>query len=316
MIALEPVKTLRTINDLAKSIVAESGQFNLGVVQGEDAQMIEGLELARVEGLINPILFGNKKKIESILKKLNIEKRVYTIVHTESQPSSVLQAAELVVKGEIDILSPGNIALPEFFRLLFDKNCTFRRRGDFISIIGVMEHTSFEGLLLISDVGLVPDPTVDEGIRIINNATHIAKLLGINPIRVGLLAFEDEMTPNSPTTVAESIISQFFQREHDPSIIVKGPIRLDQAMQPDALPLMPTGDIEPGRADILIANNIHSGNSMYKAMMTLCDAASAPIAYGGRCPFALVTRSESPQNILNSISLCILVAADETDKGN
>ncbi|MDP8205329.1 MAG: phosphate acyltransferase [Candidatus Electryonea clarkiae] len=279
----------------------------LAVVKPDDPQIIHGVNLAYEHGLIEPVLIGDKKTILSTLSKLSLKEKDFNIIHTPSEKEAIILASDYVVNGKTDVLIPGRFDVPKFFKILFSDECNFRRRGDFLSSVGVMEHKHYSGLLLLSDIGLIPNPTVDQGIRIINNVVEVAHILGKKTVRVGILAFEDAPIPQSPTSIAESVIMEFFTEEKDPSVIVEGPMRLDMALKPDAIPCIPTEGIEQGVADVLIANNIHAGNSMYKAMITLCNASSASVVIGGRCPIALPSGSESPENILNSIALSVLI---------
>ncbi|HEB84225.1 MAG TPA: hypothetical protein ENI92_04400, partial [Bacteroidetes bacterium] len=260
-----PVTGLEQLRALAFEKVRAKSPPRLALAPAHDLQVLKGVCLACREGLIDQVLIGPAEEIRKNQAALGLESCSCNIVDIPDAREAVLHAARMAVSGEVSILIPGNITdicnVPDTFRVLLGAESGFRRPGDFLSLVGVIEHESYEGLLLVSDVGLVPDPTVEQGIRIIKNAVQVARLLGKKTVRVAILAYEDKPTPTSPTTIAESIIAEFFAREDDPTVIVEGPMRLDGALEEEAIPKKPRGGVEPGRADILIANNIHVGNS-------------------------------------------------------
>jgi len=303
----EHVTSLSQIHQLAIEAVNASCRLNLIVAPAPDRNTMEGIKLAIDAGLVRVTIVGDEAAIRDMMKAIGCSKKHVKVINKESDSDSVVHATIIGQKSEDVLLLPGQISVPDYFHHLFSPKSTFRQRSDFMSLVGVMERPGEEGLILLSDVGLVPDPTVEQGISILKNAVTLARILGKKTIRVGLLAFEDDPSPNSPTTVAESMISRYFNEKGDATVCVEGPIRLDRALGPKAIPCMPIPTMEQGPADILIANNIHVGNSMYKAMVTLCKMSSAPVVMGGCVPIALPSSSESATNITNSIALAVLV---------
>lgn len=306
-LARQPLRSLREIRRRASETARAAGRQHLVVAPAPDVHTARGVHLAAEAGLVNVTVIGRSDAIERGMEAAGFAATQYRAAGVESDRDAVLRAARFAEETDDVLILPGAISVPDFFRALFARVSGFRRREEFLSLIGVMQRTDPPGLFLVSDVGLVPDPTVEQGIAIIENAVLLARILGRETVRVGLLAFEDDPTVQSPTTIAESLISKYFLEKGDPSVCVEGPIRLDRALRAKAIPCLPIERIEQGPADVLIANNIHVGNSTYKAMVTLCGMESAPVVIGGRAPIALPSSSESAENILNSLALSVIV---------
>jgi phosphate butyryltransferase len=301
------IRDIEGILSAADDSVRQNGLAQLIVAPDPSTRVAEGACLAAERGLVQVTFVGDRNTISAELKSIGFPRDRFKIVTVSDEHKAILRAVNLGLKNKNSIFLPGGNSVPKFFQHLFSRDSSFLRRGDFLSLCGVMEHPVSGGLFLVSDVGLVPDPTVEQGISIIKNAVSLARVVGKETVRVALLAFEGEATPSSPTTMAERIIERYLNQKGDPTVIVDGPIRLEKAMSDKAIPRDPTSAMAQGPADIMIASNIHVGNSMYKAMMTLCKMKSAPIVIGGQVPIALPSSSEPADNILNSIALSVLV---------
>jgi phosphate acetyltransferase/phosphate butyryltransferase len=66
-----------------------------------------------------------------------------------------------------------------------------------------------------------------------------------------------------------------------------------------------------GRADILVAPNLESGNMIAKQLIHLAEAEAAGVALGARVPIMLTSRSDSAAARLASAALARLLAAAE-----
>ncbi len=303
----KPITHLSEMCKLVFGLVDPSNPMHLLVAPAPDSHIMEGIKLAVDSNLVKVTFVGDQDKINEIVAESGMESMFFDVVAALDDARAIYKAAELAKGLDRVIFLPGFIPTADYFHHLFGRESTFLRRSDFLSLIGVMDTPGSEHLFLVSDVGLVPDPTVDQGVSIIKNAVDLARILGKETVRVGLLAFEENPTPQSPTTIAESIIAEYFKEKGDPTVCVEGPIRLDMARSDNAMPCIPSPHMEQGPADVLITNNIHVGNSMYKAMVTLCKIHSAPVVMGGAYPIALPSSSESAENYLNSIALCALI---------
>jgi phosphotransacetylase len=90
---------------------------------------------------------------------------------------------------------------------------------------------------------------------------------------------------------------------------VEGPLAMDNAVFEEAARIKGITSPVAGRADILIAPDLESGNILAKSLDYLAGAEAAGIALGARIPIALTSRADNPRERRASAALAVLVAA-------
>jgi phosphate butyryltransferase len=84
---------------------------------------------------------------------------------------------------------------------------------------------------------------------------------------------------------------------------VEGPMALDGAVSPEAARIKGmTGEV-PGRADILVAPDVVSGNSIAKSMQYFARAVMGGVIVGAAAPVVVISRADTAQVKLNSIAM-------------
>ena len=107
----------------------------------------------------------------------------------------------------------------------------------------------------------------------------------------------------------EAVIAKMCERGQFPKgIQVDGPLSLDLAINPESVKKKKLESKVAGMADILVVNNLGIGNLLFKSLITLCGGNSASVIVGLPFPVILTSRSESPENMLYSLALAILMA--------
>jgi len=122
------------------------------------------------------------------------------------------------------------------------------------------------------------------------------------------------MAMTQPSLEARSLTE--WAREGVPDADVFGPLALDLAVSPEAARRKGIRNGVAGRADVLIASNIEVGNVIYKALRHFAGAGGAGIVVGAACPVVLTSRSDPPDEKLNSLALADLYAAHIRQAGD
>jgi phosphate acetyltransferase/phosphate butyryltransferase len=86
-------------------------------------------------------------------------------------------------------------------------------------------------------------------------------------------------------------------------------LAFDNAISPEAVAAKGIVSEVAGRADILVAPNLESGNMIAKQLIHLANAEAAGVALGARVPIMLTSRSDSAAARLASAALARLLAA-------
>ena len=157
-----PRKLLADLNEIvqeAEYLCLQTEKPHLYIAGEITGRLMRGIQLALQKNLVRPVFYGDETSIVECLHSLDCNPSMFDIHHVSSPKEAVIAAGDAVSRDLKSIILPGNYNAPPFFRYLFDNKCRFRRRGDFLSLVGVIQHPKLKKLLLISDVGLVPDPT-------------------------------------------------------------------------------------------------------------------------------------------------------------
>ena len=304
--------SLDEVYAVAEELAHENGPYRVAVAGGSDLIILDGLNLGRERGLVEPILVGHQKYIHESLDKLGFQRRDWMIYSEKESHNMAQKAAQLVTSGMADILMRGKLLAREFFQALLDPKLKLRGYGAFWSNIVVFELENKDNLLFLSDPALVTHSDIQGRLKIIENVTELAAFLGNKEPKVALLAAVESVTPGMPVSLEEAAISKMSERGQFPSgIEVDGPLSLDLAVNPESVKKKGLKSPFAGKADILVVNNIHIGNVLFKSLVTLCGAKSASTIVGPDFPIVLTSRIEKPENILYSLALSIMMVGQK-----
>jgi len=304
----EPIRKLDQIYQAASGLARENGPYRIALAVGQDLLCLSGLALGRERGLIEPILVGHQRLITEALEKLNLRHQDWMIYAEKDHHLAAQKAAKLVTSGMADILMRGRLLARDFFRALLAPEMELRKPDDFWSNIIAFEVDELDRLIFLTDCALVAHSDLPQRLRLIQNAIEFAALLGIKEPKIALLAAVESVTPGMPVSLEEAAIAKMSERgQFQKGVLIDGPLSLDLSISEESVKKKGIDSSVAGKADILVVNNIHIGNTLFKSLVTLCGAKSASTVMGPSFPVIITSRSESPENILYSLSLAIMM---------
>ncbi len=158
------------------------------------------------------------------------------------------------------------------------------------------------GVLLMGDCGVIPDPTVEELADIAISTAQLARqLLGVRP-RVALLSFSTKGSATHPSigkVQAATALAQKNAREQNVEADFDGELQVDAAIVPEiAARKLPDSQVA-GKANVLIFPDLNSGNIASKLVRHIARAnAYGQILLGMDRPAADVSRGSNAHDIL------------------
>jgi phosphate butyryltransferase len=303
--------TIRDFNEVRERAVAEAnehGPLKLVLACAEDALSLQAVSETTKLGLTTPVLLGDQSAIEIAAEKARVDLSPFDIIHDDRPQRCVAEAANMTAQGEAVLLMKGRIGAVDFLRTALHSGTGLKSGRRLWTHIGIFWPQWLSRFLLVTDGGVVIDPSIDKIPGIIANAVSVAQRLGIEKPRVGLMAAVETVYPNMPVAMGGAIISKMAERGQIKDALVDGPLSLDVALSPEAAKEKKVGGEVAGRADILVANKIEVGNTLCKSIFIFGHAESAGLIIGPRQPIVLTSRSESPDAKINSIALAVLLA--------
>jgi len=292
------IKNFTQLVDQVKS----SKNRKISVAVAQDTDVLEALQKAKKANLADAILVGNHKKISQIAHQNSINIEKFDVVDVKEEKKAVDVAIDLIRTGKADILMKGLCSTATLMKAVLDNDKGLRKPG-LLSHLGIFEIQSYSKLILMSDAGLNISPTLDEKLKIIENAVIVAKKLGILKPKVAMITAVEKINPEKmPATADAAIIAKMFERGQYTGAIVDGPLALDNAFSKKSCEIKGINSEVGGVTDIAIVPNIEAGNVFYKLMSYLAGAKTAGIILGAQVPIVLASRSDSDETKFLSIA--------------
>jgi phosphate butyryltransferase len=266
-------------------------------------------------GIIEPILVGDRRRIEEAAKATGFSLSRYAIVEASSGHDAAAKSVALVHAGRADTLMKGHLHTDELLHEVFKKEGGLRR-GRRLSHVFVMDVPGLEHLLLISDAAITIAPTLEEKVDITQNAIDLAIALGMARPRVGVLSAVETVTSKIPSTIDAAVLSKMADRGQITGGVVDGPLAMDNAIDMEAARTKGITSLVAGKADILIVPNIEAGNMLAKELVFIAHADAAGIVLGARVPIILTSRADNEKARLASCAVAALYRASQVLGGH
>ncbi len=269
---------------------------------------LEGLREACEAGLAEPILLGDRPKIEAAAEAIGWDIKPFRLVESPGDTAAPT-AARLAVAGEADSIMKGQIHTSTFLKGLLPSSLGLRERG---AVCGHVFHVTVPGSdrpLLLTDCALNVAPDVATRQACLLHAVRLARTLGIATPRVGLLAPSEDVTPSIPMT-GESAAIAAWAKGCVKGAVVEGPLALDLILSREAAAVKGVASEVAGRADVIVVPHVSTGNALFKLMSLGMAACAAGVVMGARVPILLTSRSQGPEDRIASAALGAVLAAD------
>lgn len=296
---MEPIRSLKELEKLVKAKTTPT--MSVAFAQDEDTLM--AVERAVTEKIVNAILIGDKALIIEKCKALNISPDIFEIVDEPNERKSGDLAVKLIVDKKADLLMKGLISTPYFLKSILNKEFDLIPKGALLSHTSLIEVPTLDRLLIVSDVAMIPEPTLNDKVQMINYNIKIAGKLGIESPKVALIAANEKVSDKMPATMDAAIISKMADRKQIKGGIIDGPLALDVALSPKACEIKGLKSPVAGDADILIFPNIDTGNVFFKTCTIIANGTLAGVITGAPFPAILVSRADSEESKYYSIVL-------------
>lgn len=297
----------KTFEEVVGKVKDLDGRTRMAVAAAGDEHTLEAALHARREGIVEPVLVGDKAVILDILAKLG-ETVPEADIYDEPDPAKAAEkAVALVREGKAQFLLKGRLDTGVLLKAVVNKDHGLGK-GGVMSHFTVFEVPSYHKLLAPVDGGMVTYPTLEQKKAIIENSVEALRAIGYDCPKVGVLACVEKLNPKMPETVEGDALKQMNQRGELAHCVVEGPISYDCAVSKEIADFKGFESPCAGDCDILVAPNIHAGNVMGKMLAVTCGAKMAGFIVGAKCPIAMTSRGSTAEEKYNSIALAALAA--------
>ncbi|WP_299577868.1 phosphate acyltransferase [uncultured Sunxiuqinia sp.] len=278
------------------------------VVNGVDKHSLEAAEHARKHGIVDVLVTGDKKRIETTCQELGIDIGNFEIIDASSEEEAALKAVQLIQSGKADLVMKGLISTDKYMRAILNKQFALVEPGGLLTHVTLIDNKSYHKLLIVTDVAIIPFPNLQQKEVMIRYLVQVARKLGIDQPKVALIAPTEQVIESIPACADAAKLKQMGADGHFPGAFVDGPMALDVAIDQESATIKGMHSETAGDADCLLFPNIDAGNVFYKTNTKLCQAEQAAVVVGAKVPVVLSSRGDSTQIKLNSIALAALMS--------
>ncbi|MEQ8823080.1 MAG: bifunctional enoyl-CoA hydratase/phosphate acetyltransferase [Filomicrobium sp.] len=275
------------------------------VVAPEEHNALGGAILAARETLIAPILIGCQKKIRAVADEIDADLSDYEIIDEPDHDAAAARGVELVLQGRARALMKGHLHTDQLLRHVVKKSGGLRTTRR-LSHVFVMDVPGLDHPMLVSDAAINIAPDLEAKVDITQNAIDLARALGIETPKVGILSAVETVNPKIPSTLDAAVLSKMAERGQIKGGIVDGPLAMDNAVDVDAARTKGITSLVAGRADVLIVPNLEAGNMLAKELTFVAHAEAGGLVMGAKCPVILTSRADDDRARLASCAVAAL----------
>ena len=257
-------------------------------------------------GMLRPVLVGPEKQLREVAKQNSIELLGCRIVDVPHARAAVARAVEMARSGEADIIVQGDVTTQDFMERLIGPDGL--RAGRRLSHVLYIDVPTYPRPIIISDMMVNIEPTLEDKVEITQNAIDFAHMMGIAEPKVAILAGIDTVTPKMRATLDAAALCKMADRGQISGAVVDGPLGIDNAISIVAARNAHLKSAVAGQADVLIAPDLEAGNMLAKQLEHMAEAVSGGVVLGGTVPIVLANRNDPIESRVASLVLALLVA--------
>lgn len=292
---------------LFQLLKVKSKVMTVAAVCPEDMATLEALIQARRDRWCNSLLVGNRENILLHLSKLGAESSEFPIVHAENANRAAELAVSAVREGKADFLMKGNLDTAVLLKVIVQPDSGLHDQP-LMSHLAFFQIPNYHKLMVLTDSGMVLYPTLDQKKHIVQNAVHTLQKLRYTDIRIGILAAVEKVHPKMKETVDAAAIVDWAAQSFPSSVIVEGPISYDLWMSADIAAKKQYQTNVSGNGDVMIVDQMVTGNILGKALIHHAGAKMAGVVVGAKVPIALNSRGSTMEEKHLALMLSALLA--------
>ncbi|MFD1348260.1 phosphate acetyltransferase [Oceanobacillus caeni] len=315
-------------DDLTKKISGKDKKIVFP--EGLDERILTAASRLSADGLVTPILIGNKEEIEGKAKEVGanissceilnpndyseFDEMVQAFVErrkgkaTEEDARKILPdenyfGTMLIYMGKADGLVSG--AAHSTADTVRPALQIIKTNGRVKKTSGVFIMVRDEEKYVFADCAINISPDSQDLAEIAAESAVTAKLFGVDP-RIAMLSFSTKGSAKSPETEKVENALQ-IAKENDPSLVIDGEFQFDAAFVPSVSAKKAPDSVIKGDANVFVFPSLEAGNIGYKIAQRLGGfEAVGPILQGLNKPVNDLSRGCNAEDVYN---LALITAA-------
>lgn len=275
------------------------------VVAPEEEHSLGGALLAARHTIIAPILIGDRAKIEAAATATDEDLTGFEIVDVADHGAAAAAGVRLVNEGRASALMKGHLHTDELLRAMLSREGGLRTSRRLTHVF-VMDVPGLGYPLCVTDAAINIDPDLATKVDITQNAIDLARSLGIETPKVGVLSAVETVNPKIRSSMDAALLSKMAERGQITGGLVDGPLAMDNAISREAARTKGIASPVAGQAEVLVVPDLDAGNMLAKELTFLAHAEGAGIVLGAQAPVILTSRADGEKARLASCAVAAL----------
>ena len=283
---------IRNVDELVQRAATRARPAVVACAAPDDGETLRALRMAADAGIARPLAVGRRQVAIAVADTLGISLDGFEFLDVPDQEDAPARAVACVRDGRADILMKGSLQTRDLLRAALDPAAGLRRR--MLSHVALFDAPPLGRPVAVTDAAVNIRPDLSQKIEIIRNAAEVVRRLGIDRPRVAVIAaVETVRLPAMPATLDAKLLERMANAGELGDVLVQGPLALDDAVSLDVVRSKELRGPVAGRADILVAPEIETGNVFYKALTCFAGLEVASIVWGAAAPVVVPARADS-----------------------
>lgn len=268
---------------------------------------LQGLREAMELGLAEPVLVGDTDKIREAAEQIGWDISPFRLEHAP-HAEAAHRAAALAREGDADAIMKGQVHTATFLKGLLPARAGLRAPDARCGHVFHITPPHSDRPLLLTDAALNVDPDVETRKACLSHAVALARRLGVERPKAGILSANEDPIPSLPNSMEAAEIAA-WAKDALPEAEVAGPMALDLIFSKEAAEAKHYDSPVAGDADIMVTPNITTGNALFKLMVLGMGCCAGGIVLGAKVPILLTSRSQKAAARIATAALGAIVAA-------
>lgn len=291
--------------DRLLALAAPLDPIPTAVVAPEEENALAGALLAARHTIITPILVGDRAKIEAAARAANEDLTGIEIVEAGDHHAAAATGVRLVNEGRAAAVMKGHLHTDELLGAILKREGGLRT-GRRLTHVFVMDVPGLGWPLCVTDAAINIAPDLETKIDIVQNAIDLARSIGMETPKVGVLSAVETVNPRIQSSMDAALLSKMAERGQIKGGVVDGPLAMDNAINREAARTKGITSPVAGQAEVLVVPDIDAGNMLAKELTFLAHAEGAGIVLGARVPVILTSRADGEKARLASCAVAAL----------
>ncbi len=284
------------------------GKSNRVVVPGaNNKEALQAIKMADENGLISHgILIGPLAAVKETVAAVGLDESKFELIDCEDVPTMCKLAVDQILAGKGDFLIKGLVDTKYYMKAILNKEAHLVPEGALLSHFVLFSTPKYKKPFAVTDSAVVIAPTLEQKVKIIQNAVNTMHKLGLEHPKVACVCPVEKVNEKIPSTVEAAALAQMNAEGKITGCSVEGPYDLYISLSAEkAAEKGITGKTVAGDADILMLPDLDAANPLYKALTFFGDQMeAAAVLVGPKIPVILPSRADDPKVKLNAIALC------------